>query len=137
MNKLTIAGTVEKTVTPIGNSDKLGELLLKIPERRKNAGGQWEETHIFVPVKVFGKALGTARAHLPKGSKCFVVGKVEGREYNGKFYTSVVAEEVFPVVSGDEWKEVKGDLPTVLDGHPYSKGAGQTPPAWGDDDIPF
>lgn len=128
MNRLTIAGTVEKTVSPIGNSDKVGEFLIKVPDRRKTASGNWEDSATFFPVKVFGKALGVARAHLSTGSRCFVTGKLEGREYNGKYYTSVVAEEVFPVVGGEARQAQPGS-------HEAPHQVGQ--PSWTEDDIPF
>lgn len=129
MNRLTIAGTVEKTVSPVGNSDKLGEFLIRVPERKKTAAGQWEDSHSFLPVKVFGKALESAKKHLSRGSKCFILGKVEGREHNGKYYTSVVAEEVFPLVGGEQVRQEQ------LGSHeaPHQVGA----PSWAEDDIPF
>jgi single-stranded DNA-binding protein len=129
MNRLTIAGTVEKTVSPIGNSDKLGEFLIRVPERKKTAAGQWEDSHSFLPVKVFGKALGVARAHLKTGTRCFITGKLEGREYNGKYYTSVVAEEVFALAGGEAGQAPRAGSQEA----PHEAGA----PSWTEDDIPF
>lgn len=130
MNRLTIAGTVERTVSPIGNSDKVGEFLLRVVDRVYNRETKKaEEGHSFVAIKVFGKSLGVAKAHLKAGAKCLVVGKVEGREYNGKYYTSVVAEEVLPIVGGEQQGQ-DAQWKTPQEG----KGA----PSWTEvDDIPF
>lgn len=130
MNRLTIAGTVEKTVYQVGNSDKVGEFLLRVVDRVYNRETRKsEEGHSFLPVKVFGKALEAARKHFRAGSKCLVVGKLEGRECNGKYYTSVVAEEVFPLAEGEA-----GQAPrTGSQEAPHQVGA----PSWTENDIPF
>jgi single-stranded DNA-binding protein len=130
MNKLTIAGTVEKTVYQVGNSDKVGEFLLRVVDKVYNRETRKsEEGHSFLPVKVFGKALEAARKHFRVGSKCFVVGKLEGREYNGKYYTSVVAEEVFPLAGGEAGQAPRAGSQEA----PHQVGA----PNWTEDDIPF
>lgn len=129
MNRITIAGTVEKTVYQVGNSDKVGEFLLRVVDRVYNKETRKaEEGHSFLPIKVFGKALGIAKSHLTTGSRCFVTGKVEGREYNGKYYTSVVAEEVFPLVGGEARQALAGSHEA-----PHQVGA----PSWTENDIPF
>jgi hypothetical protein len=69
--------------------------------------------------------LQVARVHLATGSRCFVVGKLEGREYNGKYYTSVVAEEVFPLVGGEQPRQEQ---------EPWQAAAGKEIEL---DDIPF
>jgi single-stranded DNA-binding protein len=131
MNRLTIAGTVEKTVYQVGNSDKVGEFLIRVADKVYNKDTRKsEEGYSFLPVKVFGKSLEAARKHLSRGSRCFVTGKLEGREYNGKYYTSVVAEEVFPLVGGEAGQAPRAGSQDA----PHQVGA----PSWAtEDDIPF
>jgi len=126
MNKLTIAGIVEQTPVDKGNSGKVAEILISVPDRKKTASGSWEEVNLLIPITLFGKPMNEAKKHAVIGAKILVVGKIEGREYNGKYYTSVVAEDIF--VGRDQAQEeaIPQDEP------------GQGRPSWDEiDDIPF
>jgi hypothetical protein len=128
MNLLQLSGAVEKGVSNVGSSDKLGEFLLRVEDKKWNKDTRTMEAgYAVIPIKVFGRSLASAKG-LQRAGQCVVIGKVEGREYNGKYYTSVVAEEVFPVVGGESRQAQPGSHEA-----PHQVGA----PSWAEDDIPF
>lgn len=117
MNQIVVKGNVGKdptfTTTKTGKSVGKFSLADKIGEKT-----QW---HSIVCWEEVADALTCV-----KGSFVQVVGKIKYREYEGKWYTDVVAESV--AVLGRKKTRGEGDASTT--------SAQQTPPAPQDSDMP-
>ena len=112
--------------------------------RRKNSVGEYENHTTWHSVVVFGKQAESAGQFLHKGSKVFVDGRIEYREYTDKsdikrYVTEIIAFDVkFLDPRGGGRSEARGEAPgggQAAQGQMDMGGAGK--PADPDDDLPF
>lgn len=84
LNKVILIGRLTRDVEArtFNSGGKVAKMGLAVNDRKKNSQtGQWEDDPMFIDVEVFnrgesGKAADSAEAHLAKGSKVCVVGRL-------------------------------------------------------------
>ena len=63
-------------------------------EKWKDKQGVWQEKAEWHRITVFGRLAEVAEEYLKKGSKVFVEGKIQTNEYEGKYYTNIIANQM-------------------------------------------
>ena len=91
MKQITIAGNIGKDaeLRSSPNGDKVAGFSVAV-EKRANGekGTQWFD------VSIWGKRAGALASYLTKGSRVCVVGDLGTREYEGKTYLTVRADQI-------------------------------------------
>jgi single-strand DNA-binding protein len=123
MKNITIAGNVGKDaeVRTTQNGDKLASFSVAVEQRDGR-----EKSTLWFDVSLWGKRGEALAPHIVKGGRVAVSGDLGTREYNGKTYLTVRANDVTLLGGGER----RDDAPRAA--APASTGAAAL-----DDDIPF
>ena len=97
LNKVQIIGNLGGAPEQKGNT-KEGSLVVNFSvatsEKWKDKQGVWQEKAEWHRITVFGRLAEVAEEYLKKGSKVFVEGKIQYNEYEGKYYTNIIANQM-------------------------------------------
>lgn len=120
LNKIMIIGNLTKD-PEVKNG--VAKFTVAVNEKFKTKDGEQKETTEFFNCAMFGKAADVAENYFTKGMKVYLEGKLNTREYEGKYYTTVNVQN-FSFLGGGQQatKEKTTDVSTEPDF---------------DDDIPF
>jgi len=124
MNQATISGnigTAEYKTTNSGIGYISGSIATSYSKKKDN--GEWETVTTWHNVKIWRPSK-YVQDNFTKGNKALVVGRIENTEYEGKRYSTIVADVV------EVFKHTKGDAMTTKDEQPEYK-ATET------EDLPF
>src|SRR5215469_8828933 len=138
--KVTIVGNLgrdpEKRYTQDGRP--VTRFSVAATTRRKGRDGEWEDHTEWFSVTVFGRQAETLAERLSKGTRVYVEGRLESRQYEtqtgGKgFSLDVVANEVIPL---DTRPRGEGDFAGELDSAaPARNFSGNQPRSASQDDA--
>ncbi|HOO96353.1 MAG TPA: single-stranded DNA-binding protein [Caldisericia bacterium] len=136
LNRVFLIGNLvadpEIRYTPSGSP--VGSFRLACTEKFKSRdGGEMKEQTLFINCSVWGNQATVVQQYLKKGSRLFVEGRLQIRDYEQdgirKWFTSVnVRSFKFLDKRSDENKSSQGD---------YDSKEDFSPPEFSDDDIPF
>lgn len=86
LNKMQIIGNLTKD-PEVKNG--VAKFTVAVNEKFKTKDGEQKETTEFFNCAMFGKAADVAEKYFTKGMKVYLEGKLNTREYDGKYYTTV------------------------------------------------
>ena len=126
----------EEKTTPSGF--RVGTIIIRCDNGYKTAEGTWSPKIQEIPVTLFSRALDRMKElRLGIGDLVDVVGKISGREYNGKHYSEVIVDDIMLLDKGTGFGDSTASIPKpkLPDMPDLTK-----PPGWKkdeDDDLPF
>ncbi len=104
VNKAIIKGRFGKDLERNGTMVKFS---VATDESYKDKEGNKVEKTCWHNIVAFGKLADILEKYFSKGSEIFIVGRIENTEKDGKYYSSIVADE-FDFVG----KSTSGNIPT-------------------------
>ncbi len=104
VNKAIIKGRIGKDLERNGTMVKFS---VATDESYKDKEGNKVEKTCWHNIVAFGKLADILEKYFSKGSEIFIVGRIENTEKDGKYYSSIVADE-FDFVG----KSTSGNIPT-------------------------
>ncbi len=131
LNKAQIIGNLtrdpETRQTPSGRS--VANFGVATNHRWKDANGQQQEKTEFHNVVVWGKLAEICAQYLRKGSKVFIEGRLQTREWEGqdgvkRYRTEIVADNM--IMLGSKGAPMSGEA--VVDREPAGIGVDEEPP---------
>ena len=130
VNKCIFVGYVGKDpdirYSKAGNA--VANFSVAVSEKWKDTNGEKKERTEWVQCAAFGKLAEIVEKYVNKGSLVYVEGRMQTKEYNGKYYTNIALENMTILKqpggqqSGNEQEDMRSNEQESL---PY------------DDDIPF
>lgn len=134
MKNLTIAGNIgkdaETRTTPSG--DKVTSWSVAVEDRSsREKATEWFE------VSMWGSRGESIRQYLTKGSKVCVSGDLGRREYNGKTYLTIRADQVTLLGGGQDRRDDGGRSHAAETSHRAQAPDRRAPANPMDDEIPF
>lgn len=134
LNHVSLVGrlTRDPQLAHTAAGDPVANLRLAVTGRARDAAGAWVDRPNYFDVVVWGRRAETAGAHLGKGRRIGVAGRLAWREWEDpeghrRQAVEVVASDLFFLDSPRERQAAEAE--------PVGVGAGSAPE--GDDDIPF
>src|SRR6266498_4631228 len=100
VNNVELSGWVVTEPKVMGKDRNAGRFRLRFDKNRK-VGENWEKDTYFFSVVIFGGDNVERMMSIKKGDKVLVVGKLQSREYEGKEYTDIIANE-FALIDADQ-----------------------------------
>jgi len=100
VNNVELSGWVVTEPKVMGKDRNAGRFRLRFDKNRK-VGENWEKDTYFFSVVIFGGDNVERMMSINKGDKVLVVGKLQSREYEGKEYTDIIANE-FALIEADK-----------------------------------
>jgi single-strand DNA-binding protein len=131
MKNITIAGNIGKDADV--RTTQGGDIVTGWSVAVEDRSGR-EKTTIWFDVSMWGKRGETLAQYLTKGSRVAVSGDLGRREYNGKTYLTVRADQV-TLLGSAERREERQSYSDVASGDQAPRGGG--PMGDIDDEIPF
>jgi single-strand DNA-binding protein len=109
VNKLTLIGRIGQIdVKDTKSGDKLTNLSVATSESYKDKNGEWQEKTQWHRCTIFKEF------KADKGDLCYLEGKVEYREHDGKYYTDIIASYVRKLnYKGEKQTEQHEDKPSL------------------------
>ena len=105
-NNFAVSGTVGAVTT-----DKVTKLVVLVADRRKDRDtSEWLTAEMPVSVTCFGQSASIA-SRLSRGQRVVVLGRVSGREYQGRVYDDLIAGDIFADGAGEGAAPNPDDIP--------------------------
>jgi single-strand DNA-binding protein len=154
VNKVTLLGNVGKDpeIRSSASGVMVANLALATSDRQKDAQGNWQDRTEWHNLVAFNRTAEIVRDYVKKGSKLFVEGKIQTRNWDDKetgqkrYRTEIIVNELILLSSRDEGAGGASGYSRAASSSSSAANFDQRPPAAAngqdetmisDDDIPF
>ena len=110
INKVILVGNAGKDPEHKKVKDQdLTKLSLATSESYKNKNGEWVENTEWHNITCWGALALIVAKNVKKGNQLYIEGKIQTKEHESKYYTSVIADKIKVLTKSDKSKSVKGE----------------------------
>jgi single-strand DNA-binding protein len=151
VNKVTLLGNVGKDpeIRSSASGVMVANLALATSDRQKDAQGNWQDRTEWHNLVAFNRTAEIVRDYVKKGSKLYIEGKIQTRNWDDKetgqkrYRTEIIVNELILLTSRDEGAggysrgANSSTSAASFDQRPPAAANGQDETMISDDDIPF
>jgi single-strand DNA-binding protein len=154
VNKVTLLGNVGKDpeIRSSASGVMVANLALATSDRQKDAQGNWQDRTEWHNLVAFNRTAEIVRDYVKKGSKLYIEGKIQTRNWDDKetgqkrYRTEIIVNELILLSSRDEGAGGASGYSRAASSSSSAANFDQRPPAAAngqdetmisDDDIPF